>query len=383
MEYMKRSEVGFILKSYTLWFLALLITLFFSIKFLPLQDNFLGGGKVNYLLNPFFWAWANFDGEHYVSIAKLGYGYGQYAFFPLYPLLIRFFGHLSGSDVADFVRSGILLSHVFLLTALVGLYKLINLDYSKETARKAIILLLLFPTSFYLVAVYNESLFLALSVWSFYFARKRLWLPATLLGIAMTATRFVGLIILPALLVEWVMSRKDKKIMFSEFPEYLVSIPTGLFAYMYYLEKKTHDMFTFFSNLALFGEQRSDKLIILPQVFYRYIFKILPNLKTTFWPILFSTFLEFFMGIIFLGISLISFLRLRLSYAVFISFGYIIPTFSGSFSSLPRYVMILFPTYILLSEIIQRKKVLFVFYLLSFILLVISFALYSRGYWLS
>jgi hypothetical protein len=381
---MKRSELGFILKSYVLWFLALLFVLFFSIKVLPLQDNFLGGGKVNYLLNPFFWAWANFDGEHYTSIAKLGYGYGQYPFFPLYPLLIRFFGHLAGSDVADFVRSGILLSHFFLLTALVGLYKLINLDYSKETARKALICLLLFPTSFYLVTVYNESLFLALSVWSFYFARKRWWLAATMLGIAMTATRFVGLIILPSLLVEWVISRKEKKIKISEFPEYLTSIPTGLFAYMYYLEKKTHDMFSFFSNLALFGEQRSDKLIILPQVFYRYIFKIIPSLKTTFWPILFSTFLEFFIGTLYFGLSILSFLKLRLSYAIFVSFGYIIPTFSGSFSSLPRYVMVLFPVYILIAVYLEkRNKLFFVFCVISAILLIVSFSLFARGYWLS
>ncbi|MFH1289096.1 MAG: hypothetical protein ABIH88_00055, partial [Patescibacteria group bacterium] len=41
------------------------------------------------IVNPvLFWNRANFDGMHYLSIAKHGYGIYQQAFFPLYPKLI-------------------------------------------------------------------------------------------------------------------------------------------------------------------------------------------------------------------------------------------------------------------------------------------------------
>ena len=46
-----------------------------------------------YHSNFLLWSWANFDGEHYLNIARHGYqvirGQSEYAFFPLYPLLIN------------------------------------------------------------------------------------------------------------------------------------------------------------------------------------------------------------------------------------------------------------------------------------------------------
>src|SRR3990167_3987420 len=45
----------------------------------------------------------------------------------------------------------------------------------------SIVLLLIFPTSFFLGAFYNDSLFLCLSVWAFYFAFKKKWFFAFLL----------------------------------------------------------------------------------------------------------------------------------------------------------------------------------------------------------
>jgi len=204
------------------------------------------------------------------------------------------------------------------------------------------------------------------------------------LGILLTATRFVGLIILPAILIEWFLQNRREKGYIKKLPGAILFIPTGLLAYMYYLDKVKHNMFAFFTDLSGFGEQRSSSLIPLPQVLYRYVFKILPNLNTTFFPVIFTTVFEFSIGIAYLVLSIFSFFKLRLSYAVFLFFGYLVPTFSGSFSSLPRYVAVLFPAYILFALFLEKRKViLFLVCLLFFALLIISFALYSRGYWLS
>ena len=244
-----------------------------------------------------------------------------------------------------------------------------------------ILLLLLFPTSFYFGSVYTESLFLALVVWSFYFARWGSLLPTSLLGALASGTRIIGIILLPIFLIETFM--KEKKLSLKHWP--LILIPAGLLIYMYFLFKVYGDPLAFIHSLPSFGEQRSATPIILPQVFYRYIFKILPNLNYDYFPVVFTTLLEFGTGLIFFALSIIGFFKFRLSYAVFLFLGYIIPTLSGSFSSLPRYVIVLFPAFILISIWIQNKSAAskFLIYSLLFVGLVISTAMFVRGYWIS
>ena len=176
------QEVKFPLFSFIVWRVTLFLFLLLAVKFLPLQKNFLGGGMGNYLKAPWFWAWSNFDGEHYISIAQRGYGFAEQAFFPLYPLLIKTIIQLFNKDLTTFTLVAFIISNFSFLVTLLGLYKLIKLDYKEKVARLSIILLLLFPTSFYFGSVYTESLFLAFVIWSFYFARKNKLLYAGFLG---------------------------------------------------------------------------------------------------------------------------------------------------------------------------------------------------------
>lgn len=381
---MKKNDIYFVIYAFLAWRLGLFLALFLATKLLPLQSNFLGGGLSNYINNPGLWAWANFDGEHYLSIAQNGYGFGERAFFPLFPVLIKFIGSLFGGSLQSFNVTGNIIANLSFIIGLIGLYKIVGLDHETKISKLTVIVLLLFPTSFYFVSVYTESLFFALAVWSFWYARQRKWLLASILGILLCLTRFVGLIILPALIVEWFLQNRTRENFLETFPKVLFTIPVGLLAYMYYLQRSVGDMFAFYNNLATFGEQRSSRPITLPQVFYRYIVKILPNLNSTFFPVIFTTILEFSFGVVFLIISTYSFFVQRFSYATFVFLGYLIPTFSGSFSSIPRYVVVLFPVYILIAKYLSKSKILlFVFCLTSVILLIISFSLFARGYWIA
>lgn len=381
---MKKFELLFIYKAFFLWLFMLFAILFIAVTTIPVREGFLGGGTANYIKNPYFWSWANFDGEHYTSIAKLGYGYGQNSFFPLYPLLIRTLGSISVGFEATYYLTGIFISWGSFAFGLVGFYKLLRQDFSMNFSRKSIIFLLLFPTAFYFAAVYTESLFFALLVWGLYFARKQHWFMASVLGVFLTATRFVGIVFFVALIAEWIAVNYKKGKSIKGFPTVLLIVPIGLISYMFYLQVEVGDMFAFFNNLALFGEQRSSHLVTLPQVFYRYFFRILPSLNTNFLPVIYSTYLEFLVGLTFVLLIIYSFRKLRLSYWLILSIGYLIPTMSGSFSSLPRYVLVLFPTFIMFSHLFRSSKNrIFLFYIFSFILLVISFALFGRGYWVS
>jgi len=62
------------------------------------------------------------------------------------------------------------------LFALIYFYRLIRLDYDRRTAARAVLYLCVFPTTLFLSAVYSESLFLALVISAFYYARSDRWL---------------------------------------------------------------------------------------------------------------------------------------------------------------------------------------------------------------
>lgn len=384
---MKKSDLIFILKSIVTWKLVLIFVTLFAIRFIPLQKNFLGGGVENYLSNPIIWSWANFDGEHYLSIVQEGYRPLSYFFFPLYPILIRFFSLILGKSVFSYLVSGLLLSHIFLFLGMVGFYKLMSLDYQERAVKYAMILLILFPTSFYFGSVYTESLFFALTVWSFFFARKRNWIMAGILSALAGATRIVGLALFFGLLIEWWQySRtiKDKAKTYSSLICVLLSF-LGIGSYLFFLYLKTGNPLIFLTTVDVFGPQRSSHLIILPQVFYRYIFKILPNLNYSYFFGVFTTLFEFATSILFLILSVMAPFKLRLGYVFFLLLGYLIPTLSGSFSSLPRYVLVLFPGFILMSTYFDKvsKPFKIAIYCVLFACLTISTALFVRGYWLS
>ena len=346
----------------------------------------MGGGIANYLKNPYLWSWLNFDGEHYLALVRYGYQPLTYFFFPLYPLTISFFASIFGKTNLSLSLVGLAVSNISFLIGLVGFWKLILVDNNKTIAKIAILILLIFPTSFYFGSYYTESLFFALSVWAFYFVRKTNWIAAGLLGGLAALTRLVGIVLLFSFVIEIIQQKIAGK-KFNTLLAFLAPalVCLGLITYVLYLNKVTGDPLEFLHSVTIFGAQRSSKFILLPQVFYRYIFKILPNLSYSYLPVVYTTYLEFIVGLAFLVVSLVGFIKLRLSYAAYLFFGYLIPTLSGSFSSLPRYVIVLFPAFILVATSIEKdsrlsKAVLFT---ILFILLGIATALFARGYWVS
>jgi Gpi18-like mannosyltransferase len=278
---------------------------------------------------------------------------------------------------------GLLLSNLLLIISLVGLWRLLSLDYPKKITQYTIALILLFPTSFYLGGYYTEGLFLALAVWAFYFIRQKKWIVAGLLIGASTATRIIGLALIPALIFELYLSYK------SRFPaKTLVAIIlsfSGIALYMLYLNSTAGDPLAFFHNLSIFGAQRQSSLVLFPQVFYRYLFKVLPAINYNYFPVVFSTYLEFIVASVFLVLVVTSFMKLRLSYTLYLSFAYLISTLPGSFSSFSRYALVLFPGFILMSIYLIKAPRLLKAVIFSglFVALGIATTLFVRGYWIA
>lgn len=375
------SEIKQIVLLFLAWRVVVLVFAPLGVLFLPLHSrDFLGGGLDNYSKNPLFWGWANFDGEHYLLVAQNGYLAFKQAFFPFYPMLI---GFLSGFSKEPFslAVTALLISNTTFLLSLHFLWRLVALDYPQKIAFLTVLILLVFPASFFFGAVYTESLFLCLALGTFYAARKDKWVITGILGMLASATRVIGIFLLPALLFEWWDKRKEGK---AGLPEllFLLLIPLGVFSYMLFLKETTGDPFAFYNLQILSGEQRGTELILLHQVFWRYakmLWETVPNF------IYLTIFIELLAGIF--GILLLVlgyFKKMRPSYLCFGFLSYLLPTLTGSFSSMPRYLVVIFPIFIVLAIFISGNRFLkFGVLTVLMVLLVIETMLFIRGYWVA
>jgi hypothetical protein len=331
---------------------------------------------------PLVWTWGEFDGIHYLTIAENGYiaEYTQ-AFFPVFPQLVRLAKWFFGVNILE---SGLIVANVVSLLAVLVFWRLLRLDYSESLSRRILWLFLLFPTSFYLVSVYSEGVFLALVFLSFLAARKGHWLAAGLVGAVASATRPVGIFLLPALLVEWWQQSAASRRKFSifNFQFSILLVPVGLAAYMIYLAQHFGDALMFLHSQPAFGADRSDKIILLYQVLWRYG-KMLMTVQLGS-LLYFRVVQELVSSVVFLILGLLSFKKVRLSYAVFAILSFIMPTLTGTFSSMPRYVLVMFPAFIVLGKWLEKKsRARRLWYFLSGLVLIIDLSLFLAGRWVA
>lgn len=153
------------------------------------------GAVRDVLVAPF----ARWDSAWYMTAAQHGYGENlpaaAPAFFPLYPLLIAVVGALGPGDLF----AAVMISIASLIVGLRMVWLLTNLELGErypEAPRLAVFAIALFPTAFFLTAVYPESLLLALSASAFWMARSGRWAWAGLLGGLGAAAHSLGVLVI-------------------------------------------------------------------------------------------------------------------------------------------------------------------------------------------
>lgn len=323
--------------------------------FWPLRENFLG------LVTP----WANFDGAHYTSIAKDGYGVYQTAFFPLYPILIRI---LSSITKVPLEYTAILISHIAFLIGLFLFWKYLE----KARGRVwTIVFLLAYPASFFFAAGYSESIFFALAAGALLAIKRKYWiLAACLIGLA-SATRLVGIF----LIIPFVFAARRRSWSF-------VIAPMGLFAYMLYLWRSVGDPLAFFHVQAAFGAGRSGgELIFLPQVLWRYL-RMFTTVSTgeLLYHVAVLEISSFVLGMILLVVAWKK--RYDPSILLYSACVLVLPTLTGTLSSMPRYLLAAFPLFGVLGEIKSagwKIMLLIVF----FAILIYATTGFLQGYFIS
>lgn len=157
---------------------------------------------------------ARWDSGWYINLAEAGYWepptrVGQetnHAFFPLYPGLMRLIVRTTGIETS---LAGNLVSAAALLVALLLFAAWTERHFGESRVVPAVLVLLLFPTSFFFAAVYTEALLLALSLAAVEaFARRRPVI-GVIAGVLAGLTRISGLVLAPYLALVAFRARRD------------------------------------------------------------------------------------------------------------------------------------------------------------------------------
>lgn len=188
------------------------------------------------------------DGGWYIGLARNGYDKGPFkldkphnwAFFPLYPLLVR----AVASALGNYRLVAIALSNLCFFAALILLHKLVLAwGYDKGVANRAIFYVAAFPTSYFFSLPWTSSLFLLLTVSSFLAAKRDVWWLAGLCAGLASATRYNGIFLLPALLIFYWQAQRPFKLRANVLG--LLLAPLGLLCFMVYLYSITGNALAF------------------------------------------------------------------------------------------------------------------------------------------
>ncbi|MBW3615422.1 MAG: hypothetical protein KY439_08970 [Actinobacteria bacterium] len=147
---------------------------------------------------------ARWDSGWYFHIAENGYFYSgpnkqsAVAFFPAYPTAMR----LVAVVVGDAIQAGIVVTLAAGAGAAVLFLRWCSAALGSRTGRLALLLLLLYPFSFYLFgAVYSDALFLLSALGAFSLLERDRPLLAGLVGMVATASRPVGVALVVGLVL--------------------------------------------------------------------------------------------------------------------------------------------------------------------------------------
>ncbi len=151
----------------------------------------------------------SWDAEHYLFLSENGYKAGapQCAFYPLYPLLIRW---TSSSEQNSDVLAGLVLSNGLSAIALSLLYHMSKRYFGERIAILTLALLAVFPGSLFFQFIYTESLFLFLTMLFWLGLDRRKPALVAIAGFLLPLTRAVGIFcVFPLAYAFWFGARID------------------------------------------------------------------------------------------------------------------------------------------------------------------------------
>jgi hypothetical protein len=319
--------------------------------------------------------WGRWDAQHYLAIATNGYQGSEMAFFPLYPFLI----HVLGGLIGNHLTAGLVISNLSFFIALAYLYALVRLEYGDDTvAYHAIFYTAIFPTAIFFSAVYTESLFLALTVASVYYARHGNYITAGIFGALASMTRVEGMLTaIPLAYEAWRGWRERRGTTLTRGVIGVALVPTGLLAYMAYLYALVGDPLFFLKVQGNWNRHLAPPWVSIINTVKAIAAKPLAS------PDSVNHMIELAFTLAFLVLMVVAFRQLRPSYSWYFAASLLIPMSTASLMSMPRFVLVIFPAFMLMALWGRNPLVNSAIVALSLPLLGLFTVLFACWYWLA
>lgn len=316
--------------------------------------------------------WGHWDAVHYIDIATKGYQGWDMAFFPLYPLLIRIVAGFAGSHVI----AGLLVSNASFFFGLLFLYKLLEREYDRPVARRAMFYVSIFPSAVFFSAVYTESLFFMLTVASFYYMRSHRWWIAGAIGFFAALTRVEGILLVVPFAMEWYDRHRSSgaRGLVDLVPAAL--IPLGMSLYMGYLWVLRADPL-YFSHV----QSHWNRHLAAPWVSVIDAFQKIAH--ATSGQTIANESIEIAFTALMIAVLLGGWSRLRPSYVAYLALSILVPMSTSSLMSMPRFALVLFPMFAILARWGERPWVNNLILAFSLPLLGLFTVLFADWYWVA
>ena len=302
-----------------------------------------------------FWdTFARYDGGWYEGIARNGYAYAaggrsNIAYFPVYPMLMRYVGRQFGRYHAAFYFGGIVVSWTAYVLAMIALYYLARLDLDHDRAERAVLLISIFPFAFFFGMIYSESTYLLFAVLAFLWFRMRWWIPAGIAASIAIATRTPALMMWPSL--AWIAWRtaqptgRDRAMAVVA----LVLAVSGFAWYSFYIYQESGNPFEWAATLQRWNYKvggapwRAPIDLVWTLAIHPYAF--IAGTRMGLYDTLYGV-----TGVAFLLAVPFVWLRLGAAYGLFVLLNLLVPLSSGVFEGVGRYCSVLFPVFIWLAS---------------------------------
>lgn len=343
-----------LLKIYLIWILSLFLV--FTSIFLFTQQATLSVGFIK--------TFESWDGGHFISISENGYTQNyQYAFFPLFPYLLKI---INSVFLINSAVSSLVLNALLLFGFLKIFFDILKSQYDENVSLRIIVLFLLYPFSFFLLLPYSEALFLFLTGFFFWYIFKKNFLLASVFCSLALLTRISGLFLIPVLVFS--IYKGDKKnLIFLLFP-----IGT-IICYIFWIFNNTGSWVILLQAEKIYW----GRSIGLPFMgLYAGISDIIQK------PFLISNYLNLITAVFGIGLVIRSIRFLKREYVIYLLFGLSFYLCLSTLISFPRFMIVLFPIFITL-EFIKNKTFLKFYILLSILLNILNIFLFISGYWVA